>query len=200
MPCLADVEMRELAIEDLSVDAGLLFDEEDLRALHDARLCAREMGQSNTPDTFRDRADPYAPTYWVYAICNPDGTPFYVGQTHCLEQRWQQHRRSINMLPELRERLADRANRPHDTVLMFRRIRRIAKYLGEGTGPVFRQLGEAWSREEALALETTWVHRMTARGHELLNPGEHRAIPKRYVSHRRYERRYQVEVVRADQR
>lgn len=190
MPCLAFVEMRELAIEDLSVDAGLLFDEEDLRALVDARLFARETGHVSAADAFKDRPDPYAPTHWVYAICNPDGTPFYVGQTNCLERRWQEHRDSISALPKLREQLADRSNRPADTVLMYRRINRIATYLSEGTGPIFRQLGEAWSRDEALALETTWVHRMTTRGHKLLNPGEHRAVPKRYASHRRYERKY----------
>ena len=125
------------------------------------------------------------------AICNPNGTPFYDGQTNCLERRWREHRDSISVLPRLREQLAGRSRRPYDVVLTYRRINRTATYPAEGTGAIFRELGEAsWSRDEALALETTCVHRMTVRGHELMNLGEHRAIPKQYASDRRYERRY----------
>ena len=190
MPRLPFAEACELAIEDLSVDDSLLFDEEDLRSLRHARLCASAMGLEDQGSTFRDAPDPYAPTHWIYAICNPDGTPFYVGMTTCLERRWQQHRSSVSLLPKLEARLADPSDRPAYTQLMFCRIKRIATYLNQGTGPRFKQLGEAFSREEALALETTWVHRMTARGYELLNPGEHRAIKKHYRSHRRYELKY----------
>ncbi|WP_062120673.1 GIY-YIG nuclease family protein [Aureimonas sp. AU40] len=200
MPCLAFLEPHELAIEDLSVDGSLLFDEEDLRSLDDARLCAYAMGYAGTAGTFHDAPDPYAPTYWVYAICRPDGTPFYVGMTTCLERRWQEHRASIDELPKLREDLAGEPNPHADTVLRYRRIQQIATYLADGTGPIFRQLGEAGSCKEVLALETTWVHRMTAQGHKLLNPGEHRAIPKHYRSHRRYERKYHCDAAQAGTR
>lgn len=79
----------------------------NLRALRDARLWARNMGRTGTDDTVEDRPDPHAPTHWVYAICNPAGTPFYVGRTNCLERRRQDHRASISELQELSERLAD---------------------------------------------------------------------------------------------
>jgi hypothetical protein len=200
MPCLAFLKPRELASQIMPVVGRLLFDEEDLRSLNEVRLCASAMGRAGTIGTFHDVLDPYAPTYRVYAICHPDGTPFYVGMTTCLERRWRQHRASIGWLPKLMERLADRTNRPDDTVLMYRRIRSIATYLAEGTEPIFRQLGEAGSLKEVLALETTWLHRMTAQGHELLNPGEHRAIPNHHRSHRRYERKYHCDPSQAGTR
>lgn len=190
MSPIIPIDPVERAIEDLFVDDALLMNDEDLRALTDWRQACEEEGQDGSRFCADDEVDLYAPTHWVYAICNPDGTPFYVGQTNCLERRWQQHRASISLLPELWERLKDPSNRPVDTRLMYQRINRIATYLRDGTGPIFRELGQAWSRQEALALETTWVHRMTARGYKLFNPGEHRAISKQYRSHRRYEQRY----------